>query len=206
MVWHQRFPTRKHGGRKEGRNLKISAKRLFSEFRVAKTKFHHFWFPPLEKLLEKSSSDPPPEKILPTPYAHKHVKLHHFCKKLCCISPFGRTVQQHQWDKQAIAGWQTVHDVFCQTITKYCQITNNILQMILSKYCQILQNFSLKRFTLMDPILIVLLKLFRQNSSFKSWGASPPSEIKVWGPRPLRPPRLRHLRLLLEAKKWLFLV
>jgi len=45
------------------------------------------------------------------------------------FSPSGSIVQQHQYGKQAIAGWQwqTVHGAFCQTITKSCQIiTNNI--------------------------------------------------------------------------------
>jgi len=64
-------------------------------------------------------------------------KLHHFWKKFCCNSPSAHTVQQHQCGKQAIAGRQTVRWVFCQTITKHCQITNNILQRTLKKYCQI---------------------------------------------------------------------
>jgi len=59
-------------------------------------------------------------------HAHnKHVKLHHFRKIFCCITPSGNTVQQHQCAKQAISGGQTVHGVFCQRITKSCQITNN---------------------------------------------------------------------------------
>jgi len=46
---------------------------------------------------------------------------------------------------------QIVHGVFCQTFTKTCQITNNMLQVILPKYCKV---FLIKRFTLtMDPIL-----------------------------------------------------
>ena len=59
--------------------------------------------------------------------------------------------------------------------------------MILSKYCQILQHLFIKRFTLMDPILIMLLNLFRQNSTFKSGGPGTP-EIKVGGLGPCRPP------------------
>jgi len=39
----------------------------------------------------------------------------------------------------------------------------------------------------MDPILIVLLKVFWQDSTFKSGGAGPP-ETKVGGPRPMWPP------------------
>jgi len=37
-------------------------------------------------------------------HAHKHVKSHHFYKKLCCITPSGNTVQQRQCGKQAIQG------------------------------------------------------------------------------------------------------
>jgi len=41
---------------------------LFSWFRVAKTNFHHFCPPPtLEKRLEKNTSGPPLDKILPMP-------------------------------------------------------------------------------------------------------------------------------------------
>jgi len=39
------FYTLAYGCRKRGRNLKISAKMLFSWFRVIKTKLHHFWSP-----------------------------------------------------------------------------------------------------------------------------------------------------------------
>jgi len=49
---------------------------------------------PLEKLLEKSTSVPP-GKNPSNAHTHKHAKLH--CKKLCCITPSGNTVQQHQF-------------------------------------------------------------------------------------------------------------
>jgi len=50
-----------------------------------------------------------------------------------------------------------VHGVFCQTITKSCQITNNILLIILTKYGNIVL---IKRFNFtMDPTLNVLLQL-----------------------------------------------
>ena len=76
------------------RNLTISAKKVFFKFRVVKNKFYHSW-PPLEKLLEKSTSGPS-WKIPSAAHAHnKHVKLHHFCKIFCCITPPGNTVQQH---------------------------------------------------------------------------------------------------------------
>jgi len=41
--------------------------------------------------------------IFPT---HVHVKLHHFCKKSCSVTPSGNTVQQHQCGKQAQASRQ----------------------------------------------------------------------------------------------------
>jgi len=47
---------------------------------MVKTKFHHFW-PPLEKLLQKSTSAPH-EKLPSDAHAHKHVKLHHFLRKI----------------------------------------------------------------------------------------------------------------------------
>ena len=152
---------------------------------MVKTKFRHFW-PPVEKLL-KNPLVPPLEKFYPTTM-HKHVKWHHFCEKLCCITPSGNTVQQHKCGKQSIAGWQTVHGVFCQTMTKSCQIhcqlqyVKNNIDNILQKFCNV---FFIKRFTLiLDPILIVLLKLtiFRQ----KSGGPGPP-EIKVGGLGPCSP-------------------
>jgi len=39
-------------------------------------------------------------------------KITPFLSKLCCATPFGNTAEQHQ----AIAGWQTAHGVFCQTL------------------------------------------------------------------------------------------
>jgi len=56
----------------------------------------------LQKLLQKSTSAPPAKNFSDT-HAHKHVKLHHFCKKLWCITPSGNPVQQHQCGKQATA-------------------------------------------------------------------------------------------------------
>jgi len=55
-----------------------------------------------EKFLEKSTVDPW-KKSFRRPCTHKHVKLQ-YLKNLCCITPFGNTVQQHQCGKQAIAG------------------------------------------------------------------------------------------------------
>jgi len=62
------FRAHKHGCWKRGRNLKISAKKAVFLVSSGKKKFHHFW-PPLEKLLEKSTGAPP-RKIpsdVPTP-------------------------------------------------------------------------------------------------------------------------------------------
>ena len=104
---------------------------------------------------------------------NKNVKWHHFCDKLCCIAPSSSTVQQHKCGEQSIAGWQTVHGAFCQTITKSCQITNNIWEIISTKFCNV---FFIERFTLsLDPILRVLLKL---KVSKQKRGGRPP-EVKV---------------------------
>jgi len=67
---------------------------------VVKTQFHHFW-PPIPRKTWKNPLVAPSEKDFSD--AHKHVKLHHFCKKLCCITPPGNTVEQHQCGKQAVA-------------------------------------------------------------------------------------------------------
>jgi len=76
------FPTHKHGCRKKGKNLKISAKKAV--FLVSSGKnYISPLLPPVEKPLEKSTSVPS-EKIPSDAQAHKHVKLHHFCEKLGC--------------------------------------------------------------------------------------------------------------------------
>jgi len=164
MVWHELVLTHKHGCRKRGRNLKISAKNIFLVSSV-KNQISPL-LSPLGKLLEKSTSGPP-GKIPSDAHARKHVKLHQFCEKMCCITLSGNTVHQHQCGKQ-IAGRQTVHGVFCQTITEscwiHCQIRNKILEIISTKFCN---TSFIKRFALtLDPILLVLLKItiFRQNS------------------------------------------
>jgi len=66
----------------------FSKKGCFLSFWVVKNKFHHFWSP--EKDLEKSTSDPP-GKNFSDAHAHKYVKVHYFCKKLCCITTYGNT-------------------------------------------------------------------------------------------------------------------
>jgi len=78
------FPTHK------GRNLKNLAKKLFSQFRVAKTKFHHFW-PPVEKLLENPLVTPL-KKFLPTPM-HTSMKMTPFLWKIVLYY----TISQHWW-------------------------------------------------------------------------------------------------------------
>jgi len=64
----------------------------FITFRMVKNEFHHFWSP-LEKLLEKSTGVTPPGKH---PFEARALQIRPFLEKLCCISPFGNTVQQHQ--------------------------------------------------------------------------------------------------------------
>jgi len=80
--------------------LKISAKNAV--FLVLSGKTNFTTFGPLEKLLEKSTSSPR-GKYLSDARAHKHVKLHNFCKKIYCVTPSGNNVQQHQCGKQSIA-------------------------------------------------------------------------------------------------------
>ena len=56
MVWHELFPTHKHGCQKGGRDLKISAK--MAVFLVLCGKIFTI-VTPLENLLKKSTSTPP---------------------------------------------------------------------------------------------------------------------------------------------------
>ena len=68
-------------------------------------------------------------------HARKHVKFHHFCKTLCCITTTGNTVQQHQWGKQAT-------DKKLCTVYSAKQLRNPAkftgkLQIILTKFCNI---------------------------------------------------------------------
>jgi len=99
MVWHELFPTLKLGCRKEGRDLRISAKKAV--FLVSSGKKQ---ISPLSDPLENFWKNPlvPHGKNPSNAHAHKQVKLH--CKKLCCITSSDNTVQQHQCGKQAIAG------------------------------------------------------------------------------------------------------
>jgi len=89
MVRHELYPTHKHGCRKGGRNLKCSGTWLFSEFRVVKNTFHHF-STPYQKNVWKNPLVPPPSRK--TSFRRPCVaKLHHFWKKVCCISPSDNT-------------------------------------------------------------------------------------------------------------------
>ena len=104
-------------------------------------------------------------RIFPT---HKHAKLHHL------TTLFDNTNVVSHPEK----GNQIARGVFWQTFTKSChmhfQITNNILEILMPPYWQNSAKFFVKRFTLtMDPILTVLLRLFGQNSKFKSGGPRP---------------------------------
>ena len=107
LVWHERFPPQEFGN--------FSKKGCFRSFEWLETNFTTY-VPPLERLLEKSTRAPPWKKSFRRPCTQKHVKLHHFCEKLCCITPSGNNVQQHQCSKQAIAGWQTSRGAFCQIL------------------------------------------------------------------------------------------
>jgi len=70
------FPTHKHGCRKRGRNLKISEKKDVFLVSSCKKQISPL-LAPLEKLLEKCTSDPP-GKIPSDAHAQKHIKVHHF--------------------------------------------------------------------------------------------------------------------------------
>jgi len=212
MVWHELFSTHKHGCRKGGRHLKISAKKAVFLVSIEKKQISPLLAPP-EKVLEKSTSGPTWKKsfrrpctqactITPflqntvlyytwgsQPGVHVPLGVHlpiRRCtfkvsnrREICiyisliskylyiyqwilfskaiicffylifrnaegvhgqrkvgnpCTTPSGNPVQQHQCGKQVIAGWQTVHGVFSQAITKscqsHCQITNNIDKML----------------------------------------------------------------------------
>jgi len=80
---------------------------------------------------------------------HKHVKFLIFVKNgvvLCHQTTLFNNTNAVSKPEQC---GQIVHGVFWKTFTKYCEITNNILQIILPKSCKI---FLIKRFTLtMDP-------------------------------------------------------
>jgi len=62
------------------------------------------------------------------------------------------------------------YEILLNSLPNYREYITNNIDKILQKFCNM---FFIKRFTLtMDPILIALLKLLRQNSTFKSGGAS----------------------------------
>ena len=132
MVWHELFPTPMHGCRKRGKNLKISTKRLFSQFRVLTTKFHCFW--PLEKLLEKSISGPS-GKIPSDAHAHKHVKLHRFVKNCVVLHHLATLFNNTNAVSNSLPG-----DKLC-TVYSAKQLQNPAestakLEIISTKYCQ----------------------------------------------------------------------
>ena len=113
-----------------------------------------------------------------------------FCKKWCSITPSGNTVRQHQCGKQARAWWPDCAQctVFCQTLTKSCQSTNNIAK-ILPKFCKI---SSIKRFILtMDPIIIVLPQVTPAKCEINKFRGQDPR--KKWKGQGAYFPRFRHL-------------
>ena len=76
-------------------------------------------------------------------HAQNHVKLHHFCKTLCCITTTGNTVQQRQHGKQATGDRQcTVYSA--KQLRNPAEFTAK-LQIILTKYCQYSAIFVSKR-------------------------------------------------------------
>ena len=85
-----------------------------------------------------------------------------------------------------------MHDVFCQTVTQSCQITNNILQIILTKYCQNSATFfSLNDYFNNRPNTNWVCTYLGKIRNIKVGGRPPRNESG--GPRPMRPPRFRHL-------------
>jgi len=79
MVGHDLFPKHKHGCRKQEFE-NFSKKGCFLSFEWQKTNFSTL--SPLEKLLENPLVALP-GKNPSDAHTHKHVKVHHFCKKLC---------------------------------------------------------------------------------------------------------------------------
>jgi len=71
--------------------LKISAKTAVFLFSSGKKTNFTTFVSPQEKRLENSLV-PPSGKNASDAHAHKHVKLHHFCKKLRYTSQSGNTV------------------------------------------------------------------------------------------------------------------
>ena len=131
------FPTHKHMGVRKGAGIWNFSKNAVFLISSIKNQISPLLTSP--RKTSKCTSVPPWKNAFRR-HAHKHVKWYHFCVKLCCITPSGNTVQQHQCGKQSIARWQTGHGVFCQTITKsceiHCQITNNMLEIISTKFCE----------------------------------------------------------------------
>ena len=79
MVRHEIFPTHKHGYRKGGKNFISAKKGYFLSFECGENQISPLLYP-IQKRLETSTSAPP-GKYPSGAHAHKHVKLHHFCKK-----------------------------------------------------------------------------------------------------------------------------
>jgi len=124
MVWHEIFPTHKHGYRKGGKNLKISAKKaIFFVSSAVKNIFHHFW-PSLEKRLEKSTSSCP-GKILPTPM-HTSMSNYTICIKIVYYPIWQHCSTTPMPYKQATHSVTDCARGILPNITKSSQITNNI--------------------------------------------------------------------------------
>jgi len=76
--------------------LNISAKNAVFFILSGKKHISPLFGPPT-KLFEESTRAP--LENLSDAHAHKNVKLHIFAKNLCCITPSGIIVQQHQGRK-----------------------------------------------------------------------------------------------------------
>jgi len=78
MVWHEFFPANKHGCRKGGRNLKISAKKAVFIVSSGENQISPL-LPLLVKLLEESTGAPVEKNLS---------DVHAQCTQICNIIPF----------------------------------------------------------------------------------------------------------------------
>ena len=85
-----------------------------------------------------------------------------------------------------------MHGVFCQTIMKSCQITNNMLKIISTKYCRNSATFFPLNDLLYHWTQYQLCYLNVRYLGKKEGGPGPPRN-KSGGPRVMRPHRFRHL-------------
>jgi len=103
MVWHELFPTHKHGCRKGGTNLKFSAKKAVFLVVSGKKQISPL-LAPLEKLLEKSTSAPL-DKSFRSPCT-PHMNYTIFCKNCAVLHHLATLLNNTNVvsTKQAIVG------------------------------------------------------------------------------------------------------